>query len=479
MSGLRLVGAAIITVAGCAGPQPTADIAITNATVVDVETGELHANQTILIADGRIVDIESGLDRQPAAAEVLDAKAGYLIPGLWDMHVHSGYDYEWHFPLFLAYGVTGIRNMNIGGDSDFTRTNEIRRKLAEGEILGPRFFANGTTLDGFPPIAADPVVIRTPEDGRAAVAAAAEAQADFIKVYDNVPREAYFAIMEEARRRNLPVDGHIPFRVRPEEAADAGQRTVEHGLGLELGCNPDYEAERDRYAAALDAAADSTEPFAADIALFEHENRLALARDAKACESVIDAYLRNGVAACPNVVTYYAIVHLEQTQDEYPSLHEVPKDTLDQWAEIPPATLATIKSIMAGSIEMYFMNARLLGERGVTLLAGSDAGEPFLVPGDSLHNELMLLVEKSGLAPLLVLQAATINPARVLGLDDELGSVETGKVADLVLLDSNPLENIRNTRSIRAVVSDGRLFRSNDLDRIRAGSAPGFGRPFH
>jgi imidazolonepropionase-like amidohydrolase len=457
--------------AGCAGSQTTADIAITNATVVDVETGELQVNQTILIADGRIVDVQSGLGGQPAAAQVLDAKGGYLIPGLWDMHVHSGYDYEWHFPLFLAYGVTGIRNMNIGGDSDFTRANEIRRKLSEGEILGPRFFANGTTLDGFPHIAADPVVIRTPEDGRAAVAAAAEAHADFIKVYDNVPREAYFAIVDEARRRNLPVDGHIPFRVRPEEAADAGQRTVEHGLGLALGCNPDYDAERDRYAAALDAAADSTEPFAVDIALFEHEHRLALARDAAACESVIDAYLRNGVAACPNVMTYYTIVHLGEMQAEYPSLHQIPKSRLDDWAEIPPATLATIKSRMAGSIEMYFMNARLLGERGVTLLAGSDAGEPFLVPGDSLHNELMLLVEKSGLDPLLVLQAATINPARVLGLDDELGSVETGKLADLVLLHSNPLENIRNTRSIRAVVADGRLFRRDQLHRIRAGRA--------
>lgn len=458
--------------AACAGPQTTADIAITNAMVVDVETGELHENQTVLIGNGRIVDIGPDLTREAAvASQVLDAEGGYLIPGLWDMHVHSGYDYEWHFPLFLAYGVTGVRNMNIGGDANFTRTNEIRRKLAEGEILGPRFFANGTTLDGYPHIAADPVVVRTPEDGRAAVAAAADAHADFIKVYDNVPREAYFAIMEEARRSNLPVDGHIPFRVRPEEAADAGQRTVEHGLGLELGCNPDYEAERDRYAAALDAAAKTGEPFATDITLFEHEHRLALARDATACESVIDAYRRNGVAACPNVMTYYAIVHLEELQAEYPSLHHVPESRLEAWAEIPPATLATIKTLMAGSIEMYFLNARLLGESGVTLLAGSDAGEPFIVPGDSLHTELMLLVEESEVHPLLALQAATINPAMVLGLDDELGSIETGKLADLVLLDSSPLENIRNTRSIRAVVADGRLFRRDELDALQSMAA--------
>ena len=240
-------------------------VAIRAVTVVDVMDGSLRDKQTVLVAGNRITAVgpadKSGYRTMRTWST---ATGGFLIPGLWDMHVHSVANVtwdmdvrsignaEWHFPLFLAYGVTGVRNMNDAtADPTLELTRSVKRRLADGRLRGPRLLANGPSVDGDPPLTSNPVVVRTAAEARAVVDTLADHGADFVKVYTNLSREAYFAIMDQARQRGIHVDGHVPFRVLPVEAADAGQRTFEHLLAMALGCSTEADSERKAFARVL------------------------------------------------------------------------------------------------------------------------------------------------------------------------------------------------------------------------------------
>jgi imidazolonepropionase-like amidohydrolase len=477
-----LPGIAGLLLTACAHLNPPA-VALRDVTVVNVTDGSLHAKQTVLIAGNRIVAVGPAAEISVSDnADVIDAAGSFLIPGLWDMHVHSVANValdmavrsvaamDWHFPLFLAWGVTGVRNMNDGtGDIGLELTNSIKRRLAAGELHGPRFIANGPSIDGDPPLGSNSAVVRTADEARAAVDKLVDSGADFIKVYENLSREAYFAIMDEAQRRKIPVDGHVPFRVTPEEAADAGQRTFEHVLAMAAGCSTAAAAERERFARVLSPLAGSPAlEGLAPMESFRHERALYDSRDPAACAPTIDAYLRNSVAETPNVVAYRNVVHAKQILSDTSHMRLVPQVIRRNWQAMLDTDLyGEMQSVLQPLVPLYMENARLLNDAGVLLLAGTDVGIPALIPGISLHEELELLVE-AGLTPLQALRTATINPARVLGHADSLGSVDVGKLADLVLLDGDPLADIRNTQRIRAVVADGRLYRRADLDRLLA-----------
>jgi imidazolonepropionase-like amidohydrolase len=478
----NLVSILCLLLFACAHPQlPT--VAIRGVTIVDVRDGSLHPEHTVLVVDNRITAV--GPTREvavPDDAEVVEAAGHYLIPGLWDMHVHSVANvtvdrsqksvaaHDWHFPLFLAHGVTGVRNMNDGtGDVTLELTNSVRRQLAEGKLPGPpRFLSAGPSLDGDPPLGSNPVVVRTAADARAAVAQLVSNGADLIKVYENLSREAYFAIMDEARRRGIPVDGHVPFRITPEEAANAGQRTAEHPEALAAGCSKAAETERKRFAGVL-AEYDSLPDGEKFLAMFRHVRTLYDSRVPAACASAIEAFRRNRVAATVDLVAYHHVVYAKQVISDPLRMRLVPLEIRRNWQNLLDSeTTREFQSILRPIIPLELENVRLLNEAGVTLLAATDVGVPFQVPGFSLHVELERLVE-AGLTPLEALQTATLNPAYVLELTDSLGTIEPGKFADLVLLDANPLEDIRNTRKIRAVVADGQLHRRADLDKLLAG----------
>ena len=310
--------------------------------------------------------------------------------------------------------------------------------------------------------------MRTAAEARAAVEQLVSNGADLVKVYENISREAYFAIIDEARRRGIPVDGHVPFRVTPEEAADARQRTVEHPDALAAGCSTAAEAQRKRFASIL-ADYGSLPEGEKFLAMFRHVRALYDSRDPAACTSAIEAYRRNGVAVTVDLVAYHHVVNAEQVLADADRMRLVPEEIRRNWeALLDSETTREFQSILRPIVPLELENVRLLNEAGVLLLAGTDVGVPLQVPGISLHVELERLVE-AGLSPLEALQAATLNPARVLRMADSLGSIEPGKLADLVLLDANPLEDIHNTQRIRAVVADGRLYRRADLDRLLAG----------
>jgi predicted amidohydrolase YtcJ len=205
------------------------------------------------------------------------------------------------------------------------------------------------------------------------------------------------------------------------------------------------------------------------LAMFRHTRALYDSRDPAACASAIEAYRRNGVSVTADLVAYHHVVHAEQVLADTDRMRLVPEQIRRNWEKwLGSEATPEFQSILRPIVPLELENVRLLKEAGVVLLAGSDVGVPLQVPGVSLHVELGRLVE-AGLTPLEALQTATLNPARVLGMADSLGTVEPGKLADLVLLDANPLEDIRNTQKIRAVVADGRLSRRADLDQLLAG----------
>lgn len=299
MKSLVLVGCVLL--AACSRAVD-ADLAIRDVTVVDVTDGSLLAAQTVLVKGNRIVAVgpadEVGVSE---TAEVVDGAGGYLVPGLWDTHVHSATGTDWHFPLFLAFGVTSVRNMHSTVENPLELTRSIKSQLAEATLLGPRFLANGGVVDGDPPVWPGSVVVHNAEEARSAVDRLADGGADFIKVYDNLTPESYAAVLEQAQQRGIPVDGHLPWLVRPEDAAAAGQRTFEHTTGISMGCSSDADAVREAYVRYLEAVPNTTHPdgMASYIDLLR---RIMETRDPELCQTTARMILEHGIVAVPTMV---------------------------------------------------------------------------------------------------------------------------------------------------------------------------------
>lgn len=437
---------------------PAADVAIRDVTLVNVADGTLHPAQTVLVNGNRIVAIgPTDAVKISDDTEVVEGTGGYLIPGLWDMHVH-GTRRESTYPLYLANGVTGVREMFGRADAA-----GFRAALAAKQIAAPRMYLAGPILDGAPPIWPHSVVVTTVEEARKAVAEQKQHGVDFIKVYDRLPRDAYYAILAEAARQGLLVAGHVPGSVTPWEAAAAGQKTVEHLTQIPTACSSEETRLRNR-------------PVRSYLDVIRIQVEASHSFSAPKCQLLTAAFVRNGVWMVPTLTGYRADGWRNEQQftdddrlkyydAETRALLAPPPDDSPggRWED---ADYATARELLA-------FNQKLVGEMfraGVPILAGTDTMNPYVFPGFSLHDELALLVG-SGMPPLAALQAATSNAATFMGKSAELGSVTTGKLADLVLLDANPLKDIHNTQKIRAVVADGRLFRRADLDHLLAEAA--------
>lgn len=412
-------------------PSPSGELlAISDVWLWDGRSAEGRPATTVVVRDGRIAAVGPSSEIAiPDGAEVVDGESRYLIPGLWDMHVHALWEEgvpEVFLPLFVAHGVTGVRDM--GGTLDILA--EARRALEAGELLAPRLVVSGMIVDGPQPVHPEvSLAVETREQGRAAVIELADAGVDFVKVYTLLPRAGFEGVVEAAAERALPVAGHVPAEVGPIEAARAGMVTVEHGMSELSGfCG---------------------------------------AEEPEACEPIFEAFRRYGTWQDPVLAIERKWSKQEMATD--PRLRYMPQALLEYWFDGEPPDLSSLASAPppAPLPEAEIWVARALYRAGLPILAGTDAGVPFSLPGWSLHEELELLVE-AGLTPAEALAAATRGPAEALGRLDELGTVEPGKRADLVLLRDDPLQDIRNTREIEAVVLDGRLLGREDLERILA-----------
>ncbi len=232
---------------------PAKPLAITGVTVIDATGAPARPDMTVVVTGVRITAIgKSGEVGVPEGARVVDGKGKYLIPGLWDMHVHTvGSSF---LPLYLANGVTGVRDMHAV-DPDYA-IFDLRKQVQEGKQPGPRVVAAGPLVDGPKPFVPNSLVAANAAEGREAVRKLKMMGADFVKVYNKLPREAYLSIADEAKKQGLPFAGHVPESVSAAEASDLGQKSIEHLNGVELACS-DREDELRREAVAALAKADN------------------------------------------------------------------------------------------------------------------------------------------------------------------------------------------------------------------------------
>lgn len=456
----------------CKKPISTA-IAITYVTVIDMTGAAPLADQTVLIDHGKILALGASSSVSiPDGAKIIEARGNFLIPGLNDMHLHltgagepSG-SRNLFLPLLIANGITSVRDM--GGYLDYLIP--LRKEIDEGKRIGPRIVFAGPYLDGDPPAFQPSLVVKNRKQAANDVHSLVKKGVDFIKVQSNLSRAAYFAIAQTCRNEQLTFVGHVPDRVTAWEAADAGQRSIEH-LTCELRACSTKESElmRKQFRVLTKKATTGQ----------SKERQLAWRRE------VLDTYSDQRAA---DLITKFREQQVWQTptlillrNDAFPvpDFH-LPDDPHTKYAPIKFVSNwrknydQQMKNISA---EEFSLRSALLEKSlglvgqmqkgGVKILAGTDSAAPYLVPGFSLHDELALLV-KAGLTPMEALQAATRNPAEFLGHLDSQGTVAVGKNADLVLLDSNPLDDIHNTQKIRAVFVRGKLLDRLALDQLLA-----------
>jgi imidazolonepropionase-like amidohydrolase len=458
---------ALLTVVALAGAlparaedAPAKSLAITGVIVIDATGAPARPDMTVVITGDRITAIgKPGEVGVPEGATVVDSKGKYLIPGLWDMHVHTA-DPSF-MPLYLANGVTGVRDMHaLDPDAIFG----LRKQVQEGKQPGPRVVAAGPLVDGPKPFVPGSLVAVDALEGREAVRKLKKMGADFVKVYTKLPREAYLSIADEAKKQGLPLAGHLPESVSAALASDLGQKSIEHLTGVELACS-DREDELRREAVATLAKADN------QVAM-ELVGRI----DVQAADSFSDKkaralyarFVRNGTWQVPTLTVLRSFVSLDDpkfTSD--PRVKYMPPSFISYWSliKLSPETASMVKR----AYKRATSQVRAMHQTGVPFLAGTDTpGVPYVFPGFSVHDELALLVAEGGFTPVEALQAATRNPARFLGQEKDLGTVEPGKVADLVLLDADPLADIHNTTKIAAVVVNGKLLPRTELDKMLA-----------
>jgi imidazolonepropionase-like amidohydrolase len=407
-----------------AAPASAQTITIDNVTIVDVATGRLQPRKTIVIEGKRIARIENA-NAATRATATLDGTGKFVIPGLWDMHIHAQFTNDtarFHgtsevmLPLFIVNGVTGVRDLG----SNLEATLSVRDSIAAHQLIGPRMLVSGPMIDGPTTRYAAAIKVATAEQARAAVRMLKERGVDMIKTQTLIPRDAYFAMADEATRLGIPFEGHVPREITAMEAVTARQRSFEHMIGV-----------------------------------------------SDTSTTLIAALAKNRVWQCPTVIN--SVGTAEDFLND-PGLPFWFRAAVEGWRRTALSRLEAPDSAQRAFDERVTRRLALikkLHDANVPFLAGTDAPAGYdLVPGTSIHRELELFV-RAGLTPLQALQTATLNPAVFFGKTAEWGTVAPGKTADLVVLSRNPLVDIANTRSIAAVVADGRYYSPRELDRMR------------
>jgi len=442
-------------------------LAFTHVNVIDATGAPVRRDMTVILSRGRITSVEpSRAARIPAQSQVVDATGKYMMPGLWDMHVHW-YD-ERFLGLFVANGVTGVRQM-----WGMPLHLDWRERIGKSALLGPRFAVASGIVDGPNPVWPGSILVSDESDARQAVSAIKRDGYEFVKVYNRLPREAYFAIAKAARAHGLTVVGHVPSSVTAAEASDAGQKTIEHLSGSLLGSSSAEEELRQRIIG-LSKGGEASAGIDPGVraALRDLNEKLLATYDASKATALFSRFVKNGTWQSPTLTVLRAMASLDDAKfTSDPRLKFMPRSLRDSWNPANDPRLASKTpddySLDRRTLRKQFQIVGAMHQAGVRLLAGTDVPNPFTFPGFSLHDELALLVE-AGLTPMEALQTATINPAEYFGQRASSGTVEKGKIADVVVLDANPLENIANTKRIAAVVVAGRLLDRAELDAMLA-----------
>ena len=434
---------------------------IKSVNIVDVERGRVRAEMDVLLADGRIQRIGHKL-RQPKTARIVDGTKRFLVPGLWDMHVHLAglsANPEWSrdtlLPLLVANGVTGVRDM--GGDLEALQS--WKERILRGELIGPQIVMTGPMLDGASEDT-NTIPVKTADEARHAVDQLAAKHVDFIKVLSGLDRDSYFSAVAESKAQGLPIVGHVPALVGSAEASQAGQKSIEHILygGISIACSGHEEELRAAMAKAMQSGSIRQVAKVEDAAIESFNEEKA--------QKLWATFRQNQTWIVPTLVSTFVSSHLDELAASNPDAKYLPKSVRDGWSPdrlkgyLQPDKLAWWKREFSEQTEMV----RRMHKAGVSILAGTDSLDTHNVTGFALVTELELLVQ-SGFTPMEALQSATIRPAKFLGRSDA-GSIAEGNVADLVLLSADPTTDIANVKKIQAVFVRGRYFNRSDLDQL-------------
>lgn len=427
--------------------RSTGTLVIKNISVIDGTGAPIKSGMTVVVKNGLITEIVPAKNfRPPAKAEIISGDGKYLIPGLWDMHVHLKNSTASALPVFIANGITSVRDM-AGG---FEELSEMRRRVEAGEIAGPRIRFSGPELESPESVARAKasgkkenfdltrIVVAKPEDAEPAVKRLKKMGVDFIKLRTWPSPETYFAIIKAAREAGMQIVGHAPESLDPIKVAEAGQASIEHGF-YPYPLSKYSEAER---------------------------------------EEIIEAFVKNRVAIVPTLVTWNErIFPLDREKEiiadktnriDFRRKYVAP-ELLEYWAfqikDRKPLSSESLKG-WTGAIDTMAADLGVMYRKGVRIMPGTDLAGPLIFPGFSLHDELELFVAKIGMTPMETLESATRVPAEFMGLADCLGTIEKGKIADLVLLDADPVEDIKNTRRIAGVIRGGEYFDRAKLKKL-------------
>lgn len=456
---LLLLLAAMLS--ACTDP-PREGIAIEHVTVIDPISGRTPA-QRVVVRDGRIERVMPMSDPSPPVTETLDAGGRYLIPGLWDMHVHFLYEpllTDRMADLFLDYGITSVRD--TGGD--LAQMVALEARMAEDPAPEPHLYFSGPLLDGRFVVydGGDPgrpklgTGIPDGETARATVRELKAAGADFIKIYELVAPDVYRVLADEARALDLPIASHVPLLMTADQAGPLAD-SMEHLRNLELACAADWQG---LLATRQQVFREFVEGRGYDLRSSLHSlQRIPAinAYDEARCDTVLAALTRT--IQVPTLRLNSVATALPFEDPDWPrALSELPAAVQQAWqaqadgyrdaAPLADSTFSDWSSFLVGRLKAH----------GVPIGAGTDTPIGIGIPGWSLHTELAQLVE-AGLTPQEALHAATVTPAVFLHRESETGRIEPGMRADLVLLDADPLVDIRHTRRIEGVMLDGRWVR--------------------
>jgi hypothetical protein len=457
LAAIGLVIAAAIAPAA-AQAQVTAGVtAITGGTLVDVRSGTTVTNAVVVIEGERITAAgPQGAVQIPAGARVIDARGKWLIPGLFDMHLHVGSRLDTPLGLILANGVTTVRD--TGGDVSIQRL--MREAIDSGKRVGPRLYFAGAVLDGNPPVFPTNYIVETPEKARSAVNFLIDQGVDFIKTYNNISEEVLQTILRTAGARNVTVIGHVPRTMTMTRAVEAGLGHLEHIriTGREL--LPKEEADKIDF-----------------LPLSRRETLLWDRYDLSSpkLKALIALLAQKKVFLDPTfaVDEAFFVEAAYQARRTDPNNRYLPPAIREEWSRPEPPLFRVPPELREMSAKGFARRLEFIGmchRAGVRIVAGSDGpGVGSLLPGFGLQRELVLLA-RAGLPPIDVLRAATITAAEALGRERELGSIEAGKFADLVILTADPLADVANVQKIEAVMKGGQVYTPSEL--LKAAPVP-------
>jgi len=440
---------ALVCLSGCAVRQTA--VAIRNVTVIPMTGAAPSANRTVVVRDGRIAEIGSAAEvRAPADAIMVDGTGKYLIPGLFEMHAHTSKTRASALGLYVMHGVTTIRDQG----SEHAEVLRWRREIRSGTRIGPRMLIAGPYLESLrniermrrdpPEERVEPferarVPVGSPNDARRVIDSLAGLELDHFKIRTVQDRETYLALAAAAHAHGKRLVGHV-VTATPAAFLEAGQDGVEHGFPIGLDSLP-------------------------------REERLSFWRQLAARDVGMVPTIVVATESVFRPLEYFRALVSDTTPASHPLRPYLSRFMILDWREQVEEVTPQRREYFERAWPIALKHLREMRASGVRIMAGSDVAVLNIFPGPSLHEELRLFVDSVGMTPLEALESATRKPAEWLGLADSVGTIETGKVADLVLLDANPLDDITNTQRIAAVVLRGRLFERKDLDGLLAAVA--------